>query len=135
MNVKQAAEATGIPSKTLRYYEEVGLVRPARAENGYRVYAETDLRKLVFVGRARGLGFSLEDCRRLLSLYEDQSRASADVKVLARSHVDEIDRKLKELRAIKAELNRLISACHGDDRPDCPIVEGLAGSQACRTEA
>ncbi len=126
MNVKEAAEATGIPPKTLRYYEEVGLVAPARAENGYRVFGDSDLRKLAFVGRARGLGFSLDDCRKLLSLYEDQSRSSADVKSLARTHVVEIDRKLRELRLIKSELNRLISACHGDDRPDCPIVEGLA---------
>ena len=127
MNVKEASQATGLPAKTIRYYEDVGLVTPLRAENGYRVYRANDLQKLAFVGRARGLGFSLEDCRKLLSLYEDQSRTSADVKALAKSHVAEIDLKLKELHAIKRELNRLVDACHGDDRPDCPIVEGLAG--------
>jgi Cu(I)-responsive transcriptional regulator len=127
MNVKDAAKATGLASKTLRYYEEVGLVAPARAQNGYRVYRQSDLHKLAFVGRARSLGFSLDDCRALLSLYEDRSRASADVKALALGHVAEIDRKLKEMTAIKAELQRLVRACHGDERPDCPIVEGLAG--------
>lgn len=127
MNVKEAAQATSLPAKTIRYYEEVGLVTPLRAGNGYRVYQANDLQKLAFIGRARGLGFSLEDCRKLLSLYEDQSRTSADVKALAKSHVAEIDLKLKELRAIKRELNRLVDACHGDGRPDCPIVEGLAG--------
>jgi MerR family copper efflux transcriptional regulator len=127
MNVKDAAEVTGLPAKTIRYYEEVGLVTPARSGNGYRVYQPKDIQKLAFVGRARGLGFALDDCRKLLSLYEDQSRSSADVKALAKTHVAEINLKLKELRAIKAELNRLVGACHGDDRPDCPIVEGLAG--------
>lgn len=127
MNVKDAARATGLPSKTLRYYEDVGLVAPARAANGYRVYQDSDLHKLAFVGRARSLGFSLDDCRALLSLYEDRSRASADVKALAQDHVARIDRKLAEMTAIKSELQRLVSACHGDDRPDCPIVEGLAG--------
>lgn len=135
MNVKEAAQATGLPAKTLRYYEDVGLVTPMRAENGYRVYQDKDLQKLAFVGRARGLGFSLEDCRKLLSLYEDQSRTSADVKALAKSHVAEIDLKLKALRAIKQELNRLVQACHGDDRPDCPIVEGLAGEKSVSERA
>lgn len=130
MNVKDAARATGLASKTLRYYEDVGLVAPARAANGYRVYQDSDLHKLAFVGRARSLGFSLDDCRALLSLYEDRSRASADVKALALGHVAEIDRKLAEMTAIKSELQRLVSACHGDDRPDCPIVEGLAGEKS-----
>ncbi len=129
MNVKEAARATGLASKTLRYYEEVGLVAPARAENGYRVYSDADLNKLAFVGRARSLGFSLDDCRALLSLYEDRSRASADVKALALGHVEEIDRKMAQMTAIRNELQRLVSACHGDDRPDCPIVEGLAGEK------
>ena len=135
MNVKEASAVTGLPAKTLRYYEDVGLVRPMRAENGYRVYQPADLQKLAFVGRARGLGFALDDCRKLLSLYEDQSRSSADVKALARRHVDLIDVKLRELRSIRSELNRLISACHGDDRPDCPIVEGLAAADAVEEKA
>ncbi|BDW98285.1 MULTISPECIES: Cu(I)-responsive transcriptional regulator [Maricaulis] len=127
MNVKDVSRATGLPSKTLRYYEEVGLVAPARADNGYRVYSETDVHKLAFVGRARSLGFSLDDCRALLSLYEDRSRASADVKALAMDHVAQVDRKLAEMTMIKSELQRLVLACHGDDRPDCPIMNGLAG--------
>ncbi|MDF1769118.1 Cu(I)-responsive transcriptional regulator [Maricaulis sp.] len=127
MNVKDVSLATGLPSKTLRYYEEVGLVAPARADNGYRVYSETDVHKLAFVGRARSLGFSLDDCRALLSLYEDRSRASADVKALAMDHVAQVDRKLAEMTMIKSELQRLVLACHGDDRPDCPIMNGLAG--------
>ncbi|MFT6662887.1 Cu(I)-responsive transcriptional regulator [Maricaulis maris] len=127
MNVKDVSRATGLPSKTLRYYEEVGLVAPARADNGYRVYSETDVHKLAFVGRARSLGFSLDDCRALLSLYEDRSRASADVKALAIDHVAQVDRKLAEMTMIKSELQRLVLACHGDDRPDCPIMNGLAG--------
>ncbi|WP_138512750.1 Cu(I)-responsive transcriptional regulator [Maricaulis alexandrii] len=135
MNVKDAAWATGLPSKTLRYYEDVGLVAPARAANGYRVYQDSDLHKLAFVGRARSLGFSLDDCRALLSLYEDRSRASADVKALAQDHVAQIDRKLAEMTAIKSELQRLVSACHGDDRPDCPIVEGLAGEKKMKPAA
>lgn len=127
MNVKDVSRATGLPSKTLRYYEEVGLVAPARADNGYRVYSETDVHKLAFVGRARSQGFSLDDCRALLSLYEDRSRASADVKALAMDHVAQVDRKLAEMTMIKSELQRLVLACHGDDRPDCPIMNGLAG--------
>jgi MerR family transcriptional regulator, copper efflux regulator len=127
VNVKDVSRATGLPSKTLRYYEEVGLVAPARADNGYRVYSETDVHKLAFVGRARSLGFSLDDCRALLSLYEDRSRASADVKALAMDHVAQVDRKLAEMTMIKSELQRLVLACHGDDRPDCPIMNGLAG--------
>jgi MerR family transcriptional regulator, copper efflux regulator len=127
VNVKDVSLATGLPSKTLRYYEEVGLVAPARADNGYRVYSETDVHKLAFVGRARSLGFSLDDCRALLSLYEDRSRASADVKALAMDHVAQVDRKLAEMTMIKSELQRLVLACHGDDRPDCPIMNGLAG--------
>jgi MerR family copper efflux transcriptional regulator len=127
VNVKDVSRATGLPSKTLRYYEEVGLVAPARADNGYRVYSETDVHKLAFVGRARSLGFSLDDCRALLSLYEDRSRASADVKALAIDHVAQVDRKLAEMTMIKSELQRLVLACHGDDRPDCPIMNGLAG--------
>ena len=126
MNVNQAAKLTGLPSKTLRYYEEVGLVSPARAANGYRVFEERDIQKLAFIANARSLGFSLEECRRLLSLYEDPSRSSAQVKSIARAQLKILDVKLRELLAMRRELRRLISGCNGDDRPDCPIVEGLA---------
>ncbi len=126
MNVNQAAKLTGLPSKTPRYYEEVGLVSPARAANGYRVFEERDIQKLAFIANARSLGFSLEECRRLLSLYEDPSRSSAQVKSIAQAQLKILDVKLRELLAMRRELRRLISGCNGDDRPDCPIVEGLA---------
>ncbi|MGF1658381.1 MAG: Cu(I)-responsive transcriptional regulator [Rubrimonas sp.] len=126
MNIGDAAAASGLPAKTIRYYEEIGLIRPARAANGYRDFGEAELRKLCFVGRARDLGFSIEECRALLGLYEDRSRASADVKRLARGHLDDIDRKIAELQAMRATLSDLVARCHGDDRPDCPILDGIA---------
>jgi Cu(I)-responsive transcriptional regulator len=128
--VSEAAAASGLPPKTVRYYDEIGLVRPARSANGYRAYGPTELRKLVFVARARDLGFSIEDCRALLGLYEDRSRASADVKRLAGEHLRAIDRKIDELRAMRATLAELVDRCSGDDRPDCPILRGLAGESA-----
>ncbi len=127
MNIGEAAERAGLPIKTLRYYEEIGLVAPARQANGYRDYGEAEVHKLQFLQRARGLGFSIEDCRALLSLYEDRKRASADVKRLALARIEEIDRKLEELKGLRATLDSLARACHGDARPDCPILEDLAG--------
>ena len=129
MNIGEAAGLTGVPAKTIRYYEEVGLVRPARDANGYRAFAERDVHKLAFLGRARGLGFSIEDCRRLLALYEDHSRASAEVKRVAEEHLDDIDRKIRELQGMRALLGHLVESCHGDDRPDCPIIDELAGGR------
>lgn len=128
--VSEAAAASGLPPKTVRYYDEIGLVRPARSVNGYRAYGPAELRKLVFVARARDLGFSIEDCRALLGLYEDRSRASADVKRLAGEHLRSIDRKIAELQAMRAALGELVESCCGDDRPDCPILRGLAGESA-----
>ena len=127
MNIGEAAERAGLPIKTLRYYEEICLVAPARQANGYRDYGEAEVHKLQFLQRARGLGFSIEDCRALLSLYEDRKRASADVKRLALARIEEIDRKLEELKGLRATLDSLARACHGDARPDCPILEDLAG--------
>jgi len=115
--------------KTLRYSEDIGLVVPPRAGNGYRRYNERDLHKLTFVGRARSLGFSIQDCRALLSLYEDQSRASADVKHLAEEHLERIEGKINELQTMLRALTHLINSCHGDDRPDCPILEDLASGR------
>lgn len=126
MNIKDVSQATGLPAKTIRYYEEIGLVHPLRSGNGYRVFREADLHKLAFLGRARGLGFSIEDCRALLALYDDRQRASADVKALAGRHLDQIAAKIAELRAMQATLGELVSACAGDARPDCPILSGLA---------
>ncbi len=127
MNIGEAEKQSGLPAKTIRYYEEIGLLRPERAANGYRDYAEQDLHQLRFLQRARGLGFSVNDCRMLLSLYQDTDRASADVKAIAEAHLTEIDRKLAELQTLRAALTTLVDACHGDDLPDCPILDDLAG--------
>jgi len=127
MNIQAAASRAGLPVKTIRYYDDIGLVAASRRENGYRDYGDLEIHKLRFLGRARSLGFSIEDCRQLLSLYEDSSRASADVKTLAISHLEEVDRKLAELNGLRKTLSDLVHNCHGDDRPDCPILEGLAG--------
>ncbi len=129
MNIGEAAELSGLPPKTIRYYEDIGLLVPARRTNGYRDYAERDIHKLSFLRRARSLGFVIEDCRQLLSLYEDNDRASASVKTLAEARITEIDTKIRELGALRQTLSALVSACHGDDRPDCPILDDLAGAE------
>lgn len=127
MNISQVATASGLPAKTIRYYEEIGLIRPMRGENGYRVFRNSDLHKLAFLGRARSLGFSIEECRALLALYEDRDRASGDVKALAVGHLAQIRAKIVELHAMEATLSELVESCAGDARPDCPILSGLAG--------
>ncbi|NVO22726.1 Cu(I)-responsive transcriptional regulator [Donghicola sp. C2-DW-16] len=126
MNIKDVSERTGLPSKTIRYYEDIGLITPARGENGYRKFSESDLHKLAFVGRARHLGFSIEDCRNLLALWGDNGRSSADVRAIAQSHLEQIEAKLKELAEMRDTLARLVHCCAGDNRPDCPILEDLA---------
>lgn len=128
MNIGNVAAKSGLPAKTIRYYEDIGLIKPGRDTNGYRAFAEADLHKLTFLGRARSLGFSIEECRALMALYEDQSRASADVKAIARGHLDQISDKIQELEAMRETLGELVNACAGDHRPDCPILKGLAGS-------
>jgi len=127
MNIGAASGASGLPAKTIRYYEDIGLITPARRDNGYRDYSDPDVHKLRFIQRARGLGFSVAECRSLLSLYEDEGRASADVKRLALARIADIDRKLAELTSLKETLGTLVHACHGDDLPDCPILDSLAG--------
>ena len=126
MNIGDVATTSGLPVKTIRYYEEIDLVRPGRGANGYRKFSEADAQKLVFIARARSLGFTIEECRTLLSLYEDRSRASADVRSLASDHLDQIDGKVAELLAMRRTLADLVERCRGDDRPDCPILDGLA---------
>lgn len=126
MNIGTAAARSGLPAKTIRYYEEIGLIAPGRDSNGYRAFAEADLHKLAFLGRARSMGFSIEECRTLLALYNDRSRASADVKRVAEDHLARIDDKIAALRGMRDTLSDLITACHGDDRPDCPILKDLA---------
>lgn len=129
MNIGEAAARSGVPAKTIRYYESVGLIPPAhRTASGYRIYTEAEVQTLRFVNRARGLGFSVADCANLLALWQDTSRASADVKALARQQVDRIEAKVAELQSMKATLEDLMERCHGDARPDCPILSDLAGT-------
>ncbi|CTQ31413.1 Cu(I)-responsive transcriptional regulator [Jannaschia rubra] len=125
MNISAAAERSGVPPKTIRYYENIGLVRPQREANGYRVFRESDVHKLTFLGRARALGFGIEDCRALLALWEDEARASAEVKRIAADHLAEIDAKIADLRDMRETLADLVDHCRGDDRPDCPILKSL----------
>jgi Cu(I)-responsive transcriptional regulator len=126
MNIGEAAAASGLPAKTIRYYEEIGLVTPRRATNGYRDYGPDHVRLLGFVARARSLGFSVEDCRALLALWRNRGRASAEVRRLAEEHLTQIDRKLDELGAMRCTLAHLVDRCHGDDKPECPIIDELA---------
>ena len=125
MNIGEIATRSGLPAKTIRYYEEIGLIKPLRDTNGYRAFRQQDLHKLTFLGRARALGFSIEDCRNLLALYEDQNRSSADVKSIARDHLAKIEQKIADLVDMQSTLTHLISACAGDNRPDCPILNSL----------
>jgi len=127
MNIGTLARETGIAAKTIRYYESVGLIAPPpRSRGNYRVYDERDLATLRFVQRARNLGFSVKEVGDLVALWQDRQRASADVRSLARAHLGEIERKLKELEAMRATLDHLIKRCHGNKRPDCPIIDELA---------
>lgn len=128
MNIGEASAATGLPAKTIRYYEDIGLIKPDRAANGYRDYGGKDVHRLAFIQRSRSLGFTIDECRSLLSLYEDKERASSDVKALALDKIREIDRKLGELKSLRATLKTLAEHCHGDDRPDCPIIDEIAGA-------
>lgn len=126
MNIGEASKSSGISAKMIRYYESIGLISPAgRTDSGYRVYSDHDLHTLHFVRRARDLGFSVEQMTELLALWKDRSRASADVKRIALEHVQELERKAEALRDMAATLKHLAAHCQGDDRPDCPILEGL----------
>ena len=126
MNIGQVAEKAGLNAKTIRYYEEIGLVHPDRGPNGYREFGEPDLHKLAFVRQARQLGFSIDECRALLNLYEDHQRSSSDVKILAARHLAEIDVKISELRKMRLVLADLVEQCSGDERPNCPILDKLS---------
>ncbi len=125
MNIGDVAERSGLPAKTIRYYEDIGFIKPKRSLNGYRHFDEKELHKLAFIGRARSLGFTIEDCRSLLALYEDKERASADVKEIAKQNLKEIDDKIADLKAMHETLSHLIEECAGDHRPDCPILKNL----------
>ncbi len=126
MNIGQAAARSGISAKMVRHYEAIGLIAAARSDNGYRVYGDSDVAVLRFIRHARDLGFPLEDVRRLLALWRDRGRASAEVKRLALAHVTALETKAESLRSMAASLRHLADHCHGDDRPDCPILEDLA---------
>ncbi|MGI9481236.1 MAG: Cu(I)-responsive transcriptional regulator [Hyphomicrobiales bacterium] len=126
MNIGSAASASGLPPRTIRYYEEIGLIFPDRRENSYRDYSDQHVHKLRFLQRARSLGFSIDDCRQLISLYEDETRESADVKRLAKNHLEEIEIKIAELQSMRTVLQSLVSSCHGDSRAECPILDDLA---------
>lgn len=126
MNIGEAGRQSGLPAKTIRYYEDIGLLRPARRANGFRDYADRDVHELRFIARARGLGFTVEECRHLLELYRDTGRASAEVREMAKVHIEAIRAKMRELKAMERTLSHLVERCAGDDRPDCPILDRLA---------
>ena len=128
MQIGEAAQHAGLTVKTVRYYANIGMVTPRQdPSTGYRVYNEDDVAKLQFVGKARRFDFSVEECRELLGLYEDRNRPSREVKALTLKKVGEIDARLAELQSLKDELSGLASACDGDHRPDCPILNALSG--------
>lgn len=131
MNIGDAAKKAGLPAKTIRYYEDIGLVKPMRDTNGYRAFRDSDIHKLTFMARARALGFTIEDCRVLLALWEDTDRASADVRKIAKEHLEQIEIKITDLQSMRDTLSNLVQTCAGDDRPDCPILNtlGKSGSQ------
>jgi Cu(I)-responsive transcriptional regulator len=128
MNIGEAARLSGVSSKAIRYYESIDLILPSgRAENNYRDFSDQDVHRLRFVNRARSLGFSLAEVGELLSLYNDPNRTSSEVKSIAKVAIDRIDAKLVELSAMRDTLATLSAHCHGDDKPDCPILNDLAG--------
>lgn len=126
MNISDVAARAGLPPKTIRYYEEIGLIKPLRDANGYRAFRDSDVHKLAFLGRARALGFTIENCRALLALWNDKSRASADVRAIAAEHLQQIEAKIADLTAMQSTLSELVRSCAGNDRPDCPILASLS---------
>ena len=127
MNISQVAKASGLSARMIRHYEQIGLVpAPARSESGYRQYTQTDLHSLRFIHSAREMGFSMEQIAQLLMLWQDRSRSSSEVKRLAQQHLQELEQKIADLQAMSNTLADLANCCHGDDRPDCPIIESLA---------
>ena len=127
MNISDAAKKAGLPAKTIRYYEDIGLIKPLRDANGYRAFRDSDVHKLTFLARARALGFTVENCRALLALWADTARASADVRAIAKDHLTQIEAKIADLSAMRDTLTTLVRTCAGNDRPDCPILTSLGG--------
>ncbi|MDZ3993908.1 Cu(I)-responsive transcriptional regulator [Pseudomonas sp. Teo4] len=132
MNIGQAARRSGLSTKMIRYYESIGLLKPpTRSDSGYRLYQQEDLHRLAFIKRSRDLGFSLDEVAKLLTLWQDRQRASADVKALAMQHIEELNRRIEELVSLRDTLDELVAHCQGNDRPDCPILKDLANGSKC----
>lgn len=130
MNIGQASKRSGVSQRMIRHYEAIGLIpKAARRESGYRDYDERDVHTLRFIGRARDLGFPIEEIGQLLGLWRDRARSSGDVKALALARAAELKRKIKALEEMRRSLVDLAERCHGDDRPDCPILGSLAGAE------
>jgi|SRR5215510_13421928 len=133
MNIGQAAEQSGVSAKMIRHYESIGLVeRARRTDGGYRIYDANDIHTLRFIRRARDLGFSMKEIAQLLGLWRNRRRTSADVRRVAQQHISELDQKIEELQAMRRTLTALVHSCHGDRRPDCPILDDLAGDHPWR---
>ena len=129
MNIGQAAKSSGVHSKMIRHYESIGIIPKARrTDAGYRTYSEADVHSLKFVRRARDLGFSMKEIKKLLGLWRNRSRSSSEVKNLALTHIRELEEKIAEMQAMRDTLKDLAKNCHGDDRPDCPILSDLSKS-------
>lgn len=127
MNIGQLATASGVNAKMIRYYESIGLIPPAeRTDSNYRVYRANDVHLLKFIKRARSLGFSLPEIELLLSLWQNTHRSSSEVKVLAMKHIEDLELRIREMQSMVATLRKVAEHCHGDDRPDCPILDDLA---------
>ena len=133
MNIGQAAEASGVSAKMIRYYESIGLIEaPSRTDSNYRVYDPDQVHVLRFIKRARTLGFSVEETSRLLGLWQDKSRASAEVKAVATAHIADLETKIAELQGMVSTLKHLAHCCGGDNRPNCPILDDLAGPHSAK---
>ena len=127
MNIGEAAKISGVNAKLIRHYESIGIIpKASRSDAGYRTYSETEVHILTFVRRSRSLGFSMKEIKKLVGLWRNKVRASSDVKALANKHIDEMEQKISELQAMVKTLKHLSKNCHGDDRPDCPILNDLA---------
>lgn len=135
MRISEAARRSGLTAKTIRYYEQIGLLSAGRRDNGYRDYDAADVDRLAFLASAREIGFSIEECRALLSLHDDPHRASCEVRDIAAGKLADLDRRLEKLRAMRRRLARLTDACRGDDSPDCPIIEDLSGRRDAKAAA
>ena len=133
MNIGEAMERSGVSAKMIRYYEEVGLVKPTRRPNGYRDYDDNDVAVLHFIRRTRDLGFSLDEVSSLLALWRDRKRPSREVKRLALAHIDDLEQRMRNMRAVLRTLRDLAASCHGDERSECPILDDLAKPRAKRT--